>query len=93
PQFFVAHDHGVDHGEVFVGELVLAQFTQTHVRLEHDLPAGRLKIPTQDFHEGGLATAIGADKAVAIATAEFDRNVLEQRFGAKLHGDVSCGNQ
>ncbi|MNM24563.1 hypothetical protein D3C81_349960 [compost metagenome] len=42
PQLFVTHDHGVDHGEFFVGELVLAQFTQTHVRLQHDLAAGRL---------------------------------------------------
>nr|BFE96711.1 hypothetical protein GCM10020185_72470 [Pseudomonas brassicacearum subsp. brassicacearum] len=49
PQLFVTHDHGIDHGEFFVGELVLAQFTQAHVRFEHDLAAGRLEVTTEDF--------------------------------------------
>ncbi|MNE08901.1 hypothetical protein D3C80_1015630 [compost metagenome] len=93
PQFLVAHDHGVDHGKFFVGELVLAQFTQTHVRLEHDLACGRLQVAAEDFHEGRLAAAVGADQAVAVAVVELDRDVLEQGLGAELHGDVSGGDQ
>ncbi len=93
PQLFVTHDHGVNHGEFFVGELILAQLTQTHVRLEHDLTAGRIEIAAEDFHESRLAATVGTDQAVAIACAEFDRNVFEQRLGAKLHRDVSCGDQ
>jgi hypothetical protein len=93
PQLFVTHDHGVDHGEFFVGELVLAQFTQAYVRLEHDLAAGRLEVAAEDFHEGRLAATVGADQTVAVAAVEFDRNVFEQRLGAELHGDVSCGDQ
>src|SRR5690606_22513275 len=33
---------------------------------------------------------VGADQAVAVAVAELDGNVFEQRLGAELHGDV-CG--
>ncbi|MNM63585.1 hypothetical protein D3C81_749550 [compost metagenome] len=93
PQLFVTHDHGVDHGEFFVGELVLAQFTQAHVRLEHDLAGGRFQVVAEDFHEGRLAAAVGADQAVAVAVVELDRDVLEQWLGAELHGDVSGRNQ
>jgi hypothetical protein len=45
----VAHDHGVDHGEFFVGELVLAQLAQAHVRLEHDLPPDGSRSPPRIF--------------------------------------------
>jgi len=93
PQLFVTHDHGVDHGEFFVGKLILTQFTQANVRLEHDLTAGRLEIATEDFHEGRLAATVGADQTVAVAAVEFDRNVFEERLGAELHRDVSCGDQ
>jgi len=93
PQLLVAHDHGVEHGEFFVGELVLAQFTQAHIRLQHDLAAGRVEVATEDFHEGRLAATVGTDQTIAVAGAELDRDVLEERLGAELHGDVSCGDQ
>ncbi|MCY1414277.1 hypothetical protein D9M71_297240 [compost metagenome] len=93
PQLFVTHDHGVDHGEFFVGELVLAQFTQAHVRFQHDLAAGRLEVTAENLHEGRLAATVGADQAVTVATVELDRNVFEERLGAELHRDVSCRNQ
>ncbi|MNE08245.1 hypothetical protein D3C80_1008910 [compost metagenome] len=93
PQLLVAHDHGVDHGEFFVGELILAQLAQAYVRLEHDLAGGRFQVVAEDFHEGRLAAAVGADQAVAVAVVELDRDVLEQGLGAELHGDVSGGDQ
>ncbi len=92
PQLLVTHDHGVDHAELFVGKLVLAQLTQTHVLLQHDLAAGRLQLAAEDLHEGGFAAAVGTDQAVAVAVAEFDGHVFEQRLGAKLHGDVGGGD-
>ena len=92
PQLLVTHDHGVDHAELFVGKLVLAQLTQTHVLFEHDLAAGGLQLAAKDLHEGRLAAAVGTDQAVAVAVAEFDGDVFEQRLGAKLHGDVGGGD-
>ncbi|MNE05534.1 hypothetical protein D3C80_981000 [compost metagenome] len=89
----MAHDHGVDHGEFFVGELILAQLAQAYVRLEHDLAGGRFQVVAEDFHEGRLAATVGADKAVAVAVAKLDRNVFEQGLGTELHGDVSGGDQ
>ena len=88
PQLLVAHDHGIDHALVFERELILAQLAQPRGDVLHHLTAGRLQIAPQNLHEGGLAAAVGADQAVAMATAEFDGYVLEQRLGAKLHGDV-----
>ena len=93
PPLFVTHDHGVDHGKFFVGELILAQLTQAHVRLQHDLAAGRVEIATEDFHEGRLAATVGTDQTITVTGAELDRDVLKQRLGAELHGDVSCGDQ
>ncbi|RMU70218.1 hypothetical protein ALP23_05335, partial [Pseudomonas syringae pv. apii] len=93
PQLFVTHDHGVEHGELFIGELILAQLTQTHVRLQHHLPTRRLEVATEDFHERGLAAAVRANQAVTVTGAKLDRDILEQGFGAELHRDVSCGDQ
>ena len=92
PQLLVTHDHGIDHAELFVSKLVLAQLTQAHVLLQHDLAAGRLQLAAEDLHEGRLAAAVGADQAVAVAVAKFDGDVFEQRLGAKLHGDVGGGD-
>jgi len=86
----VAHHDHIQHAHFFIGELVLAQFTQALVHVQADVAARRLQVAAQDLHEGGFAAAIGADQAVAIAIAELDGNVLEQRLGAELHGDV-CG--
>ncbi|RMQ07034.1 hypothetical protein ALQ09_05660 [Pseudomonas viridiflava] len=93
PQLFMTHDHGVEHREFFVGELILAQLTQSYVRLQHHLTARRLKVATEDFHEGGFAAAVRANQAVTVTGAKLDRDVLEQGFGAELHRDVSCGDQ
>ena len=84
----MAHHHHVQHALVFVGELVLAQPGHALVAIERDIARGRLQIAAQDFHEGGLAAAVGADQAVAVAVAEFDGDVFKQRLGAELHGDV-----
>ncbi|MNY38620.1 hypothetical protein D3C86_1732580 [compost metagenome] len=93
PELFMAHDHGIDHAELFVGELILAQFAQTHVRLQHHLTAARFQVVAENFHEGRLTAAVRPDQAVTVAAAKLDGNVLEQGFGPELHGDVSGGDQ
>ncbi len=92
PHLGVAHHHHVQHAHVFIGELVLAQLAQAHARLQHDVARRRLEVAAQDLHEGGLAATVRADQAVAVALAELDRDILEQRLGAELHGDV-CGRK
>ena len=93
PELMVAHDHGVDDPLVLEGELVLAQLAEPGARLDHHLPGGRFQVPAEDLHEGGLAAAVGADQPVAVTIAELDGDILEQRPGAELHGDIGGGDQ
>ena len=72
PHFGMAHHHHIQHTHLFKSELILTQLAQTLISIEHHVAGGWLKITTKDFHEGGLAAAVGADQAVAIAIAEFD---------------------
>lgn len=84
----MTHDHGVQHAVLLEGELILTQFTQALVRIEEHVAAARHQIAAEDFHKGGLAAAVGADQAVTVAAAEFNRDVFKQRLTAELHGDV-----
>ncbi|MCY1292592.1 hypothetical protein D9M70_418250 [compost metagenome] len=93
PQLGVAHDHGVDHRELLVGELILAQLAEAHVGLEHHLAGRGFEVVAEDLHESRFAAAVGTDQAVAVAVAELDGDVLEQGLGPELHGDVGCGDQ
>ena len=93
PEFLMAHDHGIDHRAILIGKLVLAQFTQTDIGLQHDLAGGGLEIATQDFHQCGLATAIGPDQAIAITVTKFGGDVFKQGFSPELHGDIGGGDQ
>ena len=92
PHLGVAHHHHIQHAHVFVGELVLAQLAEALVLVQHHLAGSLLQIAAEDFHEGGLAAAVGADQAVTVAVAEFDGDVFKQRLGAELHGDI-CGGK
>jgi len=92
PQFFMAHDHGVERSELFKGELVLPQLAETDVRLQHHLASGGLEFATEDFHQGGLAATIGTDQAVVVAVVEFDGNVLKQGFCPELDRKVGSGD-
>ena len=91
PHISVAHEHHVEHAHLFKTKLVLAQFAQTFVLVEHDVAATRIEVAAQNFHEGRLAAAVRTDQAVAVAIAEFDRDVFKKRLGAELHGDISGG--
>jgi hypothetical protein len=91
PHLGVAHHDDVEHAHLFERELILAQFAETFVRIEHDVAAARFEIAAEDFHEGRLAATVGADEAVAVAVAELDGDVFEQRLRAELHRDIGGG--
>ena len=55
PHFGMAHHHYVQHAHVFVGKLVLAQFTQTHAVFNRYFAGSLFQIAAEDFHEGGFA--------------------------------------
>ena len=91
PQLRVAaHDH-VEHALILVAELILIQFAEPHSGLQHDIAGAGLEIASQHLHERGFAGTVGADEPVAIAVGELDRDLLEERLGAELNGDVGGG--
>ncbi len=89
PQFAVTHDHRVEHAELFKGELILTQLTDTLVRVEGDVTQRRLKVAAEDLHKGGFSATVRPNQAVTIAAAKLDGDIFKQRLTAKLHGDVA----
>src|SRR3569832_942376 len=92
-QLGATHDHRVQHRVILEGELVLAQLTEPLIGVDADIARARLKGAAQYLHQRRLARAIGPDQAVTIAAAELDRDILVQRLGPELHGDVGSRNQ
>ena len=90
PHSGVPHQYDVEHAHVFERKLVLPQFSDALALVDGHAAAARFEIAAEDLHEGGLAAAIGADQPIAIAPAEFDRDVFEEGLAPELHGDV-CG--
>jgi len=91
PKFRVPHQHDVEHPLLFEFELVLAELAQALALVNGDVAVGRLEIAAQDFHQRRLAAAIGADQAIAVAVAKFDRHVFEERLGAELDCEICSG--
>ena len=90
PQAFVAHHDGVDDAEGVEGVLVLAK--DGELAGADDVALLRIDVAGKDFHEGSLAGAVGAGKAVAPAGREGGRDFFEQNFSAVAHGDVADGD-
>ena len=80
----VALDDGVQHGLVVVGEMILLEHRHTGALVDDDLAAGGLQVAGQDAQKGGLARAVGADDAVAVAGHEFQVHVLKQILAAEI---------
>ena len=91
PHFGVALHHDIQHALVLVGELVLIELAHAHAGLQHDVAGTLLQLAAQDLHQRGLATAVGADQPVAVAVAELDGDVLEQRLGFELDREIGRG--
>ena len=83
-QALVAAENGVENGFVVEREVVLLEYA--HARLGRDgyRAGGRVEVARQDAQEGGLARAVRADNAVAVALREFQVYVLEQRLAAEV---------
>jgi hypothetical protein len=73
---------------IFMRELVLPQLAHALILVDSDVTSARLEIAAEDFNERGLAAAVGADQAVAVALTELDRDVFEQRLAVELHSDA-----
>src|SRR5581483_8436393 len=71
-----------------VSELILLEGAETSPGLQHHVARALLELAAQDLHQRGFAAAVGADQAVAVAVGEFGRDLLEERLGPELHGDV-----
>ena len=89
----MAHQDRVDHRVLLISKLILVQPAQAFVGRNGDIAGGRYQAAIQNFHKRRFAAAIGADQAVAIAIAEFDRDIFEQGLGSKLHGDIGGRDQ
>ena len=92
PESRVTHDHRIEHAEFFECELVLAQLAQPDVGLDRHIAGRRRHVAAEDFHECRLTRAVRADQTVAIAFAELDGDVFEQRLRAELNREIGCGD-
>ena len=84
----VAHHHRVQHGVGVILEMVLLQNGHPLFLGDDDLARGGLQIPGEDAEEGGLASAVGADDAVAVAGNELQLHVLEQGLATEVHAYI-----
>ena len=84
----VAHHHRVQHGVGVILEMVLLQNGHPLFLGDDDLARGGLQIPGEDAEEGGLAGAVGADDAVAVAGNELQLHVLEQGLATEVHAYI-----
>ena len=62
--------------------MVLLQNGHALTGRDDDLARGGLKVAGEHLEEGGLARAVRADDAVAVAGGELDVDVLEERLAA-----------
>ena len=88
----IALDDGVQNGEIVVREVVLLEHGHARTGFDGNIARRRVQLARQDFQEGGLACAVCADDAVAVALGEFDVDFFEQRFSAEVQADVGYGN-
>ncbi len=93
PEFGMPHDHGIDHRIFLEGELVLTQLAKAYPGIQGHVARSGGQIAAQDLHECGLTAAVGPDQPVAVAAAELGGDVLKQRLGAELHGDIGGRDQ
>ena len=84
----IALNDGVQYGEVVECKVVLTQDGHTQVGVHDDLAAGRLQIAGQHTQQGGLARAVCADDAVAVALGKFQIDILEQRRAVKVDAQI-----
>ena len=88
----VAHDDRVHDGVIVIGVLVLLQNGDPLGGVDGDGAVGGVQLSCEDTQERGLARAVGADDAIAVAGEKLQVNVLEQPLTAKLHTEIAYCN-
>ena len=73
-------------------ELVLAQLADALVGIDRDIAGTGLQVAAENFHQRGLAAAVGPDQAIAVALAERDGDIFKQGLRPELHGDIGGRN-
>ena len=91
-EVLVAHDDGVHDRIGVVLELILLQDGHPDAWLHRHIAAGGLELSGEDAQEGGLARAVGADDAVAVARRELQVRMLKEDGTGKLHTEVGYCN-
>ncbi len=81
----VAHNDGVQNGIFVVSVLILLQNRDTLGGVHGDGTGGGIQFPGEQTQEGGLARAVCANDAIAVAGQELKIHVLEQPLTAELH--------
>ena len=71
----VAHDDRLEHRVVVVHVLVLLEHGHAGLGVHVDVAAGGVYLAREYLEEGGLARAVGADDAVAVAGRELQVHV------------------
>jgi hypothetical protein len=86
-----AHDDGVQDPDLLEGEVVLAENGHALACPEDDVPPVRFQFTGKDFEKRGLAGAVRADDAIAVAGGELEVDILEQDPIAKGESEVADG--
>ena len=87
-QTLVAHDDRIHHVVGVVGVLILLQDGHAGVGQDGYLAGGGLQLPGEDLQKGGLARAVGADDAVAVALDELKVHMGKEGLSAVLEAQV-----
>jgi hypothetical protein len=88
PHLTMALHHDINDALVLVAELILVQLAHAQAGLQRDLANTLLELAPQDFHQGGLAAAVGPDQAIAVAIGELDGDAFKERLCTKLNRNV-----
>ena len=91
-QALVAHDDRVHDIVGVVGVLVLLQHRHAHIGQDGHLAGGGLQFSGEDLQKGGLAGAVGADDAVAVAPQKLQVHVGKQRGAAVIQAQIGNGD-
>ena len=84
----VAHDDRIHDRVGVVGVLILLEHRHAGFGEHRNFTGGGLQIPGENFEESGLARAVGADDAVAVALGKLQVHVGEEGLAAVLQAQV-----
>ena len=84
----IFNEHGQRGTQAMIGGNTTNPVYYTHL----DVYKRQLQFPGEDLQKGGLAGAVGADDAVAIALDKLQVHMGEKGLAAVLKAEVGNGN-